>query len=46
LADAYFALGIIEKSILNYKKSISINPSFDEAYHNLAVSLFTQQNYA
>jgi tetratricopeptide (TPR) repeat protein len=42
LGDAYFSLGIPEKAAMNYDKAIRLDPGYDEAYYNLAVSQFIQ----
>ena len=42
LGDAYFSIGIYEKAAFNYEKAVVLNSEFDEAYYNLAVSLFMQ----
>lgn len=44
LGDAYYSIGINEKAVYNYEKSISLKPS-GETYYNLAVCLFVQQNF-
>jgi tetratricopeptide (TPR) repeat protein len=45
LADAYFSLGIPEKAAMNYEKAIRLDPGYDEAFYNLAVTQFLQQEY-
>lgn len=45
LGDAYCSVGIYEKAIQNYDRTIEINDKYDEVHYNLAVCLFLQQNY-
>lgn len=45
LADAYFCLGIPEKAAMNYEKAIRLDPGYDEAFYNLAVTQFIQEEY-
>jgi rhomboid protease GluP len=45
LADAYFSLGIPEKAAMNYDKAIRLDPGYDEAFYNLAVTQFLQEEY-
>jgi len=45
LADAYFCLGIPEKASMNYEKAVKLDPEYDEAYYNLAVTQFMQEEY-
>jgi tetratricopeptide (TPR) repeat protein len=45
LADAYFSLGIPEKAAMNYEKAIRLDPGYDEAFYNLAVTQFIQEEY-
>ena len=45
LADAYFCLGIPEKASMNYEKAVKLDTEYDEAYYNLAVTQFMQEEY-
>jgi len=45
LADAYFCLGIPEKAAMNYEKAVKLDPEYDEAFYNLAVTQFMQEEY-
>jgi tetratricopeptide (TPR) repeat protein len=45
LGDSYFNIGMLDKAIGNYEKSLKINSHNDECHYNLAVSLYMQQNY-
>lgn len=52
-ADVYYQLGFIygkekkeiEKAIINFNKSLSINPSFKEAYKGLGTAYLVSKNY-
>lgn len=46
LGDAYFSLGIPEKAAMNYDKAVRLDPGYDEAYYNLAVTQFIQEEYS
>lgn len=46
LADAYFHLNIPEKAVMNYERAVRLDPGFDEAFYNLAVTQFMQEEYA
>jgi len=42
LGDAYFSIGIYEKSNYYYEKAVGTEDNYDEAHYNLAVCLFMQ----
>jgi tetratricopeptide (TPR) repeat protein len=45
LGDSYFSIGMIDKAIANYEKSLRMNTHNDECYYNLAVCLYMNQSY-
>lgn len=45
LGDAYYSVSIYEKAIYNYEKTLKLNDHHDEAHYNLAVCLYSQENY-
>lgn len=45
LGDSYFSIGIYDKAAFNYEKAIALNNELDEAYYNLAVSLYLQGHF-
>lgn len=38
-------MGIPEKAAMNYEKAIRLDPGYDEAFYNLAVTQFIQEEY-
>ena len=45
MADAYYSIGIYEKAIYNYENAVRLNNHLDEAYYNMGVCLYLQENY-
>ena len=45
LGDSYFFLGIHEKAVANYERAVRLDPGFDEAFYNLAVCQFFQEEF-
>ena len=46
LADAYFCLGIPEKAAMNYQKAVKLDGEYDQAFYNLAVTQYMQEEYS
>lgn len=45
IADAYYFSSNYEKAVSFYEKTLKLSPKYDEAYHNLAVCFYLQENY-
>jgi tetratricopeptide (TPR) repeat protein len=45
LGDAYYFGSNYEKAVFYYEKVVKLTPHFDEAYYNMAVCLYLQNNF-
>jgi tetratricopeptide (TPR) repeat protein len=44
MANAFYQLGEVDEAILNYHKSINLNPKKVECYYNLGNALYLIEN--